>query len=212
LSDNIELKLKYLFILNNLFKSDNLPNVFKDYLSQELKNLDAEKIPLEYQVLVEKNIISEKEKILGKIKYNDKSYHTSKVVRYYVEKSLSKKNTEKELQRIHKKLKKNKKYKISLNDVILLDSLQDDGLLIPKEINYEELSKSNLPPAELINLVKNNEIGLVLLRIVELVGEDELIDLDSQTIYFINHLLLKAGLTKLRNKILITVLPDRTEI
>jgi len=212
LSDNIELKLKYLFILNDLFKSDNLPNVFKDYLSQELKNLDAEKIPLEYQVLVEKNIISEKEKILGKIKYNDKSYHTSKVVRYYVEKSLSKKNTEKELQRIHKKLKKNKKYKISLNDVILLDSLQDDGLLIPKEINYEELSKSNLPPAELINLVKNNEIGLVLLRIVELVGEDELIDLDSQTIYFINHLLLKAGLTKLRNKILITVLPDRTEI
>ena len=212
LSDNIELKLKYLFILNDLFKSDNLPNVFKDYLSQELKNLDAEKIHLEYQVLVEKNIISEKEKILGKIKYNDKSYHTSKVVRYYVEKSLSKKNTEKELQRIHKKLKKNKKYKISLNDVILLDSLQDDGLLIPKEINYEELSKSNLPPAELINLVKNNEIGLVLLRIVELVGEDELIDLDSQTIYFINHLLLKAGLTKLRNKILITVLPDRTEI
>jgi hypothetical protein len=82
---------------------------------------------------------------------------------------------------------------------------------MPKEINYEELSKNNLPPAELLNLVKNNEIGLALLRIVELVGEDELIDLDSQTIYFINYLFDKAGLIKFRNRILITVLPDRTE-
>ena len=83
---------------------------------------------------------------------------------------------------------------------------------MPKEINFEQVGKNNLPPVELLNLVKNREIGLALLRIVELVGEDELIDLDSQTIYFINHLFGKAGLAKLRNKILITVLPDRTEI
>ena len=57
LSDNIETKLKYLFLLNNLFKNDNLPNVFKDYLSQVLKTLDTEKIPQEYQILVDKNII-----------------------------------------------------------------------------------------------------------------------------------------------------------
>ena len=69
-----------------------------------------------------------------------------------------------------------------------------------------------MPPAELLNLVKNKETGLALLRIVELIGEDKLEDLDSQTIYFINHLLGKAGLTKLRKRILITVLPDRTEI
>ena len=68
-----------------------------------------------------------------------------------------------------------------------------------------------MPPIELLNLVKNKETGLALLRIVELVGEDELTDLDSQTIYFINYLFDKAGLTKIRNKILITVLPDRTE-
>ena len=110
------------------------------------------------------------------------------------------------------KLKKNKKYKISLNDVILLESLKSDGFVIPKEINYEKISANLLPPVELLNLIKNKEIGLALLRIVELVGEDELVDLDSQTIYFINHLFRKAGLTKLRNKTLIAVLPDRTEI
>ena len=212
ISDNVETQLKYLFLLKDLFKKDNLANVFKEYLSQKLKILDATKIPLEYETIVAENIIYEKENRLGKIKYSDKNYHTSKAVRYYVEKKPTKKNTEKELLKVYKKLKKNKKYKISLKDVILLESLHNDGLSIPKEINYEEVSKNNLPPAELSNLVKNNEIGLVLLKIVELVGEDELEDLDSQTVYFINHLLGKAGLIKLRNKILITVLPDRTEI
>jgi len=211
LSDNTETKLKYLFLLNDLFKNDNLPYIFQNYLSQELKTLDVEKIPIEYQELVTENIIYKKEEKLGKIKYNDKSYHTSKLIKYYIEKNLSKKSVEKELQRIHKKLKKNKKYQISLNDVILLESLRNDGFSIPKEINYKKLSKNNMPPVELLNLVKNKETGLALLRIVELVGEDELTDLDSQTIYFINYLFDKAGLTKIRNKILITVLPDRTE-
>jgi len=212
LSDNIEAKLKYLFLLNDLFKNDKLSNVFKDYLSQELQALETKKIPLEYQALVDENIIYKKINKLGKIRYNDKSYHTSKAIKHYVEKNISKKNTEKELLRVYKKLKKNKKYQLSLNDVILLDSLHKDGFSIPKEINYEQLKKNNLPPAEFLNLVKNKEVGLALLRIVELIGEDELIDLDSQTIYFITYLFEKAELMLLRNRILITVLPERTEI
>ena len=69
-----------------------------------------------------------------------------------------------------------------------------------------------MPPIELLNLGKNNETGLLLLRIVELIGEDEIIDLDTQTIYFINHLLIKSGIKKFSNKILITALPERSEI
>jgi hypothetical protein len=212
LSESTEIKLKYLFLLNNLFKDDKLENIFKDYLSNELKLLDKKNIPIEYQTLVAQNIIDDKKNKLGKVKYNDKSYHTSKIIKYYIEENSSKKNTEKEILKIHKKLKKNKKYQISLKDVILLEALKDDGFSIPKEINYKKVSKNNLPPVELLNLVKNKEIGLALLRIIELVGEDELTDLDYQTVYFINHLFGKAGLIKLRNRILITVLPDRTEI
>ena len=212
LSDNIEAKLKYLFLLSDLFKNDNLPNVFKNYLSQELKTLEKKNIPLEYQTIVAKNIILENSKKLGKIKYSDKNYHTSKVLKYYLEKNFSKKNTEKELLKVHRKLKKNKKYQISLNDVIFLESLKNDGFSIPKEIKYKKLAENNIPPIELLNLIKNKEIGLVLLRIVELVGEDELLDLDSETLYFINYLFEKAGLKKLRNNILTTVLPHRTEI
>ena len=212
LSDNVETQLKYLFLLNDLFKKDNLNNEFDEYLSQQLKALDSTKVPLEYETIVAENIINEKEIKLGKIKYSDKNYHTSKVIRHYVEKKTTKKNTEKELLKVYKKIKKNKKYQISLKDTILLESLHNDGFSIPKEINYEEVKKNNIPPAELLNLVKNKETGLALLRIVELIGEDDLKDLDSQTIYFINHLLGKAGLIKLRDKILITVLPDRSEI
>jgi hypothetical protein len=212
LSDKTETKLKYLFLLNDLFKKNNLPNIFKEYLSQELKLLDAGQIPKEYQVLVAENTFYEKDSRLGKIKYSDRSYHTSRIIKHYVEKNFPKKKTEKELKNIHKKIKKNKKYKISLKDMIILESLEQDNFALPKEVNFKETAKNNLPPVELINLIKNNETGLALLRIVELIGEDELLDLDLQTVYFINHLFIKAGLIKFRNSILISILPDRTEI
>ena len=64
---------------------------------------------------------------------------------------------------------------------------------------------------ELLNFAKNKEIGLLLLKIVELIGEDEISDLDSHTIYFINHLFIKASLKKFKNKILFLALPERTE-
>ena len=212
LSDNIEAKLKYLFLLNDLFTKEKMTNIFREYLSQELVALDFEKIPLEYRNLVSQNIIEPKEKTLRKIKYNDNKYYTSRIIKFYTETNSSKNKTQKDLEKIHKKIKKNKKYEIFVKDAILLESLDEDGFKIPKEINYNEIKRNNLPPMELLNLVKNKEVGLALLRIIELIGEDEILDLDPQTIYFINHLFNKAGLTKVRNKILFTMLPERSEI
>ena len=95
---------------------------------------------------------------------------------------------------------------------MLLEALQADGIIIPSELIDKKIVKNNLPPVELLNFGKNDEIGMLLLRIAELVGEDEILDLDEQTIYFINHLLIKSGLKKLSNKILITTLPERSKI
>ena len=212
LSDNIDAKLKYLFLLNDLFKKDNLSNVFREYLSKELKTLDLEQIPLSYQQLVAENIIYDKKNILGKIKYNDKNYHTSRILKFYTEKATFKKKPKKEFEIIHKKIKRNKKYKTSLKDIILFETLESDGVIFPKQLIDQEIIKNNIPPAELLNLGKNNETGLLLLRIVELIGEDEILDLDTQTIYFINHLLIKSGIKKFSNKIIITALPERSEI
>lgn len=209
LADNVESKLKYLFLLKDLFKKANLNNVYKEYLSNQLKILNSDEIPAKYIDLVDENIISEKKYEVEKIKYNDQNYHTSKIVKYYTEKSISKKNVEKELKNVHKKIKKNKKYKISLKDVALFEALAKDEIVVPAEIKYGEIAKNNLPPKELLNFLKNKEIGLLTLRIVELIGEDEITDFDEQSIYFINHLFNKAGLKRYRNKVLFAALPKR---
>ena len=210
LSDNIETKLKYLFLLNNLFEEDKLSNIYKEFLDAELKVLEQDQIPDSYKQLVGQNLIINKSNILGKIKYNNNYYHTSKIVSFYTEKNISKKKIEKEFKIINKSIKKNKKYKISLKDIVLFESLESDDIIVSKELINQEIIKDNLPPIELLNIVKNNETGLILLRIVELIGQDEILDLDEQTIYFINHLFLKSGLKKFSNKIIITALPDRS--
>ena len=211
LSDNIETKLKYLFLLNDLFKKDNLPNIFKEYLNKELNALDPEQIPPSYKQLVAENITYEKKNI-GKIKYNDNYYHTSRLIKFYTEKDTFKKKPEKEFETVYRKIKRNKKYKTSLKDIILFEALESDGIVIPKNLIDQEIVKNNLPPPELLNLGKNDETGLLLLRLVELIGEDEISDLDTQTIYFINHLLIKSKIKKFSDKILITALPERSEI
>ena len=44
LSDNIENKIKLLFLLKDLFKKDKLQNVYAKFLSNNLKQLDQDKI------------------------------------------------------------------------------------------------------------------------------------------------------------------------
>ena len=212
LSDNIETKLKYIFSLNDLFKKDKLFNISIKYLDKELKSLDQDKIPSVYEQLIAKNISYEKKAELGKIKYNNKNYHTSKILTFYTENNISKEKIEKEINNIHKKIKKNKKYKASIKDTMLFEKLRNDSITFPAELINIEIVKNNSPPVELLNFGKNKEIGMLLLRIVELIGEDEILDLDEQTIYFINHLLIKSGLKKLSNKILISTLPERSKI
>ena len=61
-----------LFILKDLFNRDKLSNIFTNYLSDQLRKINKEKIPESYVEVIEKNIVSEKELKLGKVKFNDK--------------------------------------------------------------------------------------------------------------------------------------------
>ena len=82
---------------------------------------------------------------------------------------------------------------------------------IPKNIQkYQKISKKYQVPSNLLQLVKNQESGFLSLKIVEIIGEDEVVDLDPETIYFITHLLNQLNLVKFRNEILISALPLRT--
>jgi hypothetical protein len=61
-----------------------------------------------------------------------------------------------------------------------------------------------------LQLVDKNEPAFLVLKIVEIIGEDEIYALDSETIYFISHLLNQINLNKFRNEVLISALPLRT--
>ena len=61
----------------------------------------------------------------------------------------------------------------------------------------------------MLSLVENGEIGLFMLKLVEIIGTDEIKNLDPETLYFINNLLNKGKIKKVRNQILNLTLPLR---
>ncbi len=209
LSDNTENKIKYLFLLKDLFKKDNLSNVFTKFMSDRLEEIEPSDIPSEYDELVKKNILSDEEYKLGKIKFDDKILHRSKVLKFYTQPGTSIQKSQKDLNNVLKKIKKNKKYFFSVKDLALLESLEMDGFKIPKEIDHKNISKQYDIPQGLMDLVKKREIGLLALKFVEIIGEDEISDLDPESIYFITNLLNEAKLIKFRKKVLIASLPLR---
>ena len=209
LSDNAESKIKLLFLLEELFRKDNLSNVYVEFLSDKLKEINIEDIPDSYKEVVQKNIISDEEFKLGKIKYDDKILHKSRLIKYFTE-NEERKKIQKDFDKIYKKIKKNKKYFYSAKDLALIDSLSKDGFKTPKDLNYEDLQKKYNVPENLLQLAKNNESAFLTLKIVEIIGEDEPHQLDAETIYFITHLLNQNNLIKIRNEILISALPLRS--
>ena len=48
-----------------------------------------------------------------------------------------------------------------------------------------------------------------MLKVVEIIGEDKVTDLDPETLYFLNSILNDLNLKKIRNNILSKALPAR---
>ena len=88
----------------------------------------------------------------------------------------------------------------------MLDSLIYDGVDIQKK--YANLYERNPNiPTDLQVYINNEDVGMILLRLVEIIGEDNLEDLGTETLYFITTTLNEINLDKLRNNILIKILP-----
>jgi len=209
LSDSEENKVRLLFLLKDLFRKDNLSNVFVKFLSDKLVEIDYEKIPKSYQEIVQKNIVTDEDFKLGKIKFNDKILHRSRLLKYF-QNEIDQKKAQKDFIKIFKKIRKNKKYFFSAKDLALVESLVNDGFDIPKDFNYQKISKKYSIPLNLLMLAKGGESAFLTIKLVEIIGEDEAYDLDPETIYFITHLLNQNNLKKIRNEILISALPERS--
>ena len=209
LSDNLENKINLLFLLKDLFEKDKLSNIYAEYLSDTLKSIDPSDIPDNLKKIVKVNIILEKNKELGRIKYDDKILHRSKVIKFFIEESPNKEKINKDFLKIYKKIKRNKKYFFSIKDVIVLETLSSDGFKMPKELDIQSLSKNLTVPSNIDALIEKEEIGMLMLKLIEIIGNDDIKSLDPETLYFIVNLLNKAKIKKVRNKILNLTLPLR---
>ena len=62
-------------------------------------------------------------------------------------------------------------------------------------------------PTDIQVMVNNNELAPTILRIIEVIGQDELNTLDEDTLFFIISALNQLNIDFIRNKILLKVLP-----
>ena len=191
--------------LKDSLVSENIENAFNKELSKILDKINIEDISSNYSTFYTKNLINKNPK-KSKIKINNKIIYQSKLLNYFRE-SYDIKKVEKDTNDLIKKIKKNKNYFVSTKDLILLESLQSDGVEISKKyLKLFQFNQSDIP-TDLQLLINNNEIGLVLLRFVEIVGEDEFVNLGSDTIYFMVDALNQLNIDSIRNDILLKVLP-----
>ena len=207
ITNETEAKMELTKILKDLFIKDGIQNAFKDELAKILKEIDIYEVPSNYTSFYNEFVNKEKEQeSLTKIKINNKIIHQSKLLNYFTE-NITKENIEKDLNDLLKKIKKDKKYYISTKDIILIESLKSDGVQVLKKYeDFYQIDDSNMP-TDIQFLIDNNEIGLVLLRLVEVIGQDEIQDIGFETLYFIISALNQLDIDPLRNKILLKVLP-----
>ena len=204
ITTEIDSKLELIKILKSLFEEDKINNAFKYELSNILNEIDEEDVPSNHTNFYKEFVGGEKT-ILTKIKFNNKIIHQSKLLNYFRKDASN--NVDKDLNDLLKKAKKNKKYYFSTKDIILLESLRSDGVIFSEEFdNLYEVNESNMP-YDIQLLINNNEAGLVLLRLAEVLGEDGLNDVGTEALYFITNALNQLNIDTLRNKILLKILP-----
>jgi len=204
LTSDSSLKLGLSFMLNKSFNESNLSNAFDEELSKILKTINENQIPSNFTTFYQQYKESEKEKKL-KIKFNNKIFHQSKLLNYFLNKTSLPK-VEKETNDLLKKIKKNKKYFFSIKDIMMIESLKSDGVQILKKYDKLYEHKPNVP-VEINSMIVNGETGLILLKIAHIIGEDELEDIDLESLSFIVGILNELNTINLRNEILLKVLP-----
>jgi hypothetical protein len=205
LESDINKKLELIKLLKDLFIKDNYERAFSDKLKEFLKVIDLDEVPSNFTTFY-LSYLEDESKEQNDIKINKDILHQSKLVNYF-NGDFAKSKIEKDLNNYLKKIKKDKKYLISKKDIILIESIKSDGIEISKK--YQDLYKVNESeiPTDIQVMINNKEIGSTLLRIIEVIGQDELTDLDEDTLYFIVSALNQLDIDYIRNKILLKVLP-----
>ena len=205
LTQDVNLKLELIKILKDIFEKDEIANAFDGELNFFIDQIDINDVPSNFTTFYNKYAKSD-EAIDRKIKYNNKILHQSKLINYF-NGDYAKSKIEEDLDKFLKKIKKDKKYKLSKKDIIFLEALKSDGIQISKK--YKDLYKVNKSemPSDIQRMIDNKEIGAALLRVIEVIGPEKIEDIDDDTVYFIINTLNQLNTDSIRNKLLLKVLP-----
>ena len=202
---NIAVKLSR--ALKESFENDNISNAFDDELKKILKKNDLKDLSSDLSKFYSKSL--EQDKLDRDIKYDNKILHQSKLVKYFGKENVPIKKIEKDLNNYLKKVKKSKTNYLITKDIILIEAMVSDGIEIKDE--YKDLfnSKENTIPTDIQILINDREIGMAVLRLIEIIGQDKIEDLGSETLYFLINALNQMNIDPIRNEILYSVLPLR---
>ena len=205
ITTEIESKLELMNALKNSFKIDGIENAFKNELKIFLNGIEKDDVPSNYTTFY-KNYINEEDIELTNIKINNKILHQSKLINYFKVENTTNDFT-KDLNDLLQKIKKDKKYFFSKKDVILVESFKSDGVKVSEKFNDLYIVNKSEIPSDIQIFINSGDMATAMLRIVEVIGQDELKNIDDDTLYFIISTLNQLDIDPLRNKILLKVLP-----
>jgi len=205
ITTEIENKLQLINALKNSFKNESIENAFNLELKAFLNNIEENEVPSNFSTFY-LNSLDDEETEKVNIKINNKILHQSKLINY-LKLEKSKNDPTKEVNDFLKKIKKNKKYFFSKKDVILVEAFKSDGIkVLDKYNNLYQINNSEMP-SDIQIFINSNDIASAMLRIVEVIGQDDLKNIDEDTLYFIISTLNQLNVDPIRNRILFKVLP-----
>ena len=204
LTEEPKLKLEFMITLKNSFIKDNIGDAFDLQLTKFLKQIDFSEVPSNYTTFY-KNYLDD-DLNQGKIKYNNKILHQSKLINYF-NGDYERSKLEEELEEFLIKIQRDDKYSLSKKDIIFLEALKSDGINISDK--YDDLYeiKQDDIPLDIQKMIDNNETGAVLLRIIEEIGSKRIENIEEDTVYLIISTLNQLNVDVIRNKLLLKVLP-----
>ena len=205
ITTDIEKKLELMNALKNSFKIDEIKEAFSDELRNLLSDIDEQEVPSNYTTFYQ-NYIDKKENKLSNIKINNKILHQSKLINHFIlENGLS--DINKDVNNLLKKIKKDKKYFFSKKDIILIESLKSDGVKVLDKFNTLYEPNDYEMPSDIQIFINSGDMAATILRVIEVIGQDKLKNIDDDTLYFIISALNQLDIDPIRNKILLKVLP-----
>ena len=205
ITTEVKSKLVLINALKNSFKNEGIENAFDIELRAFLKKIKKIEVPSNFTSFYN-NYVDEDKTEFTSIKINNKILHQSKLINYF-KGDGSLKDTTKDLNELLKKVKKNKKYFFSKKDIILVETLKSDGIQVSEKFKgLYEIKESEIP-SDIQIFINSGDMAAALLRIVEVIGQDNLNNIDEDTLYFIISTLNQLNVDPLRNRILFKVLP-----